>query len=519
MVNPTTPSEALAAMLRNNGTAVSTGGETVAIPTTDAVEIRIDGGQILSNGGEQAATEITPIADGEQPAEERGNTILEEAAALSELEFARKKKEFQKRLHDEAGWELSLSDLTSGVSRLRRLRLQQQRQQSQPGPQPTRAGSLIRDQYCKEGAGLLPQHRQLLVDSAIKPEIARERGYRTIERKKELKNYRFSPSQQIIPTMLCPLYDPKGQPAGWQHRPDIPRFNKDDPPKPIKYETPLKWQMRIDVHPSLSKKIITKRDGPYFDTIESPGPIGNPNIPLFITEGVRKADSAVSIDLCCLALLGVWAWRGANDIGGLTALSDWDDIALNRTVYIAFDSDVMTKAEVHTALRRLSAFLVGRHATVKFVYLPSGPYGEKVGLDDFIAAQIKAGVTPEQIRTKLFEFATDELRPLPKSNPELPRDDNNPVKWPFTLKEDGVWSTEKARDGEEYQLFVCSPLDIIAATRNRDSKEWSRLLVFKDDDGCEHQYALAMQLMAGDGAAYRESLLYGPSYRSWGTSP
>ena len=62
--------------------------------------------------------------------------------------------------------------------------------------------------------------------------------------------------------------------------------------------------MRIDVHPSLSRKIVVKNDGPYFDTTESPGPIGNPNIALFVTEGVRKADAAVSIELCCITLMG-----------------------------------------------------------------------------------------------------------------------------------------------------------------------------------------------------------------------
>ena len=93
--------------------------------------------------------------------------------------------------------------------------------------QPTklvRIGSLIRDEYCKEGAGLLPHHHQLLVDSAIKPEIARERGYRTIQIKRELGNYGFGQSQRITPTLLIPSYGPKGKLGGYQHRPDFPRM-------------------------------------------------------------------------------------------------------------------------------------------------------------------------------------------------------------------------------------------------------------------------------------------------------
>ena len=98
----------------------------------------------------------------------------------------------------------------------------------------------------------------------------------------------------------------------------------------------------------------------------------DPHVPLFITEGVRKADSAASIGLCTVALLGVWNWRGTNDLGGRTALADWESIALNaREVYLVFDSDAMSKPEVHQALARLKAFLESRHARVKVIYLPS----------------------------------------------------------------------------------------------------------------------------------------------------
>ena len=84
----------------------------------------------------------------------------------------------------------------------------------------------------------------------------------------------------------------------------------------------------------------------------------DPQIPLWITEGARKADAGVSAGLCCIALLGVWNWRGRNDADGLTALPDWELIALyGRDVYLVFDSDVTIKPAVAAALRRLKAFL------------------------------------------------------------------------------------------------------------------------------------------------------------------
>ncbi len=74
-------------------------------------------------------------------------------------------------------------------------------------------------------------------------------------------------------------------------------------------------------------------------------------------------------------------------MGVKTVLADWEYIALNnRDVHIVFDSDVMTKREVHVALGRLQSLLKQRRANVSFVYLPPGEGGEKVGLDDFFAA-------------------------------------------------------------------------------------------------------------------------------------
>jgi hypothetical protein len=115
--------------------------------------------------------------------------------------------------------------------------------------------------------------------------------------------------------------------------------------------------------------------------------LGDPKRPLFVTEGVRKADAAVSCGLCCIDILGVWNFRGTNEHGGKVVLGDWEYVAFNdRATYLTFDSDVMTKPEVHAALVRLKAFLETRGARVQLIYLPPGPQGGKVGLDDYLAA-------------------------------------------------------------------------------------------------------------------------------------
>lgn len=184
---------------------------------------------------------------------------------------------------------------------------------------------------------------QLFVESGIAPDIVHERGYRTVTSKAEMKRLGFGAAQQNVPALIAPIYNVHGEIALYQARPDEPRIKNG---KPLKYEFPGGAAMTIDVHPSIRHQL------------------NDPSIPLYITEGTKKADCAISHRLCCIALLGVWNWRGTNSHGGKTALPDWDHIALNgRRCYIVFDSDVMVKHAVHAALARLKALLDSRGAT------------------------------------------------------------------------------------------------------------------------------------------------------------
>jgi hypothetical protein len=189
---------------------------------------------------------------------------------------------------------------------------------------------------------LADHHKKMLIDeSGIAPDVAEARGYRTIEKKVELKTLGFADRQCNPPGLLIPIYSPTGEIVNYQFRPDQPRIGKNG--RAIRYETPAGTRMVLDVHPFAREML------------------GNPSIPLFITEGLKKSDALVSCGLCAVTLIGVWGWRGRNGDGGLTALAEWDYVALNdREVYIVFDSDVMLKPEVHKAMVRLKAFLESR---------------------------------------------------------------------------------------------------------------------------------------------------------------
>lgn len=191
--------------------------------------------------------------------------------------------------------------------------------------------------------------RELEIGSAIAPEIVAERGCFTARHPDDLPEA-FADWQRRT-GLVFPIRDTTGNVA-WQLKADYPRLDKNQ--KPVKYDTATGGRQCIDV-PVRSRLLL-----------------GDPSVPLWITEGTKKADSGLSHGIpCIVALQGVYGWRGTNAHGGKTALPDWEDIALNgRDVVLAFDSDVMVKDTVRDALERLSDLLKQRKANDRYLLLP-----------------------------------------------------------------------------------------------------------------------------------------------------
>jgi hypothetical protein len=253
----------------------------------------------------------------------------------------------------------------------------------------------------------------MLRSSGVKLGQLGQRGYRTATTKADLRALGFAEAQRRVPALVIPIWGVAGEIVSYQIRPDAPRVLDG---KIVKYETPKNSTIHIDVPPCVRQRL---RD---------------PAVPLFVTEGVKKADSAAGAGMCCIALLGVWNWRGKNDLGGLTALADWDLIALKgRQVHVVFDSDVTTKPAVRSALRRLKAFLELRGATVHVVYLPSEPDGRKVGLDDFLVK----GKTVDDI----LALARDELAPGDDADDDAPQ--------PYEITVNGIFRVLRSDEGTE----------------------------------------------------------------------
>ncbi len=135
----------------------------------------------------------------------------------------------------------------------------------------------------------------------------------------------------------------------------------------MKYELPTGSGIRLDCPPRCLKTL------------------GTPKIPLWITEGSKKADALASRGACAISVTGVWGFKGKNEFGGTTFLADWEYVALkDRRVYLAFDSDIVTKEPVRKALEHLGEHLRRKDASVLVVRLPQLDGQSKTGIDDYL---------------------------------------------------------------------------------------------------------------------------------------
>ncbi len=220
--------------------------------------------------------------------------------------------------------------------------------------------------------------------------MSRERGYVSADTKRRLASAGFKPYQQRIPGLLIPVHDTSGAVALWQYRPDSPRVNGRG--KPVKYETPGGSRTVLDVPPRVR------------------GQLADPEVPLWITEGIKKADAPCRPGCAAWRCSGCGNWKGTNTPGGKTALPAWHDIALNgRRAYVAYDSDVMTNPKVHAALADIGGYLAHKGADVRYVYLPGRQDGAKTGLDDYLAD----GGTADALVTSAVPQPREPERPQP----------------------------------------------------------------------------------------------------------
>lgn len=81
----------------------------------------------------------------------------------------------------------------------------------------------------------------------------------------------------------------------------------------------------------------------------------------------------------------------------------------------------------------------------------------------------------------------------------------------FELYHDGLFFVKYNDDDPanitfKFKAFICSPIEVIAKTRDTSSGTWGRLLQWRDDDSVLHTWSMPLSLLQGDAREYRREL-------------
>jgi putative DNA primase/helicase len=121
---------------------------------------------------------------------------------------------------------------------------------------------------------------------------------------------------------------------------------------------------------------------------------------------------------------------------------------------------------------------------------------------------------PERFRARI-DAALARAVPLDKVLEQIPEIDQhagvNPTTLPdgFRYRNDGhiEYRVDEGKDGTAVWTWLCSPMQVLAVTRDRDQRAWGRLLHVATPDRHWHRWAMPMELIAGDGVELRRVLL------------
>lgn len=253
---------------------------------------------------------------------------------------------------------------------------------------------------------LISRDDETLRSRAISPDVAAQRGYRTVTAF-EAHAFGFRTGGLLIPS-----WGTGGEIARDQLRPhDAPMDAKTG--KPRKYLWPTGSRQSLDIPPS------------------SLPLLGDVDAPMIVTESILKGDALVSAleseglssRFAVASVAGVYGWKSDG-----MPLSDFGDIRFRhaergrikqrRRVLIAFDSDAATNPNVTKARYELAQFLQRRGATVDFIDVPPAADGAKQGVDDALAA----GVAISEMIHSAYR-APDVMPALPGLRPGADRRD------------------------------------------------------------------------------------------------
>ncbi|MCZ6654513.1 MAG: phage/plasmid primase, P4 family [Planctomycetota bacterium] len=220
------------------------------------------------------------------------------------------------------------------------------------------------------------KHRAELRASGISDELIETSGLRSISSREahEILHWSAGPGSRDMSGLAIPFRANGETVAGYTRiKPDNPRTNRDG--KPVKYESPRGKSNRAYFPPGFQEALPTART-------------------VLISEGEKKALSAMSHGFPCIGLVGVWGFQrkrkqtdSGRKYGKRELIADLEAINWKgRQVAIALDSDRTTNDLVLLAEYKLAEALQAAGANVSVVRLPS-LNDDKTGLDDFLVAK------------------------------------------------------------------------------------------------------------------------------------
>ncbi len=105
-----------------------------------------------------------------------------------------------------------------------------------------------------------------------------------------------------------------------------------------------------------------------------------------------------------------------------------------------------------------------------------------------------------------------QLKPLERNQPVAlpPLVVNGPKQYgPFSLRKDGVYIRKKTKRGEDTEQYICSPLEVVAQSRDENGQEWGYVLQWKDADGGILKCSVPRSLLMKQGTELAEALAKG----------
>lgn len=214
-----------------------------------------------------------------------------------------------------------------------------------------------------------------LARSGVTPEEAEKAGLYEVNDASEVNR-----AYAAVPGLVIPYFDPRtGEPmlAGSEPFSRL-RYLADASPKGFKKTKPQRY-----VQPPGSP---VRAYFPRTDAFAWPDVLDDPDTPLVVTEGEKKALKACLCEVPTIGLGGVYNFM-QND----ALLSELADVTWKgRDVYICYDSDAALNPDIQSAEARLATEIgLKRGARVFICRLPPGKAAgnekaPKVGLDDFI---------------------------------------------------------------------------------------------------------------------------------------